>query len=252
MYLLSKLKILLLLFIIIVCDTTYYEREKINEKDLTQYSWPLIVSIRFDCQQKGDSNIHCCSGTILTELYILTAADCVDDLSSDVSLADMTIVTDMHSGSESRQIIRKIDHIIVHPNWTHDRNNLKHNIALLHLSSPLDSTVDQYITPICCSTDLNLPEDVLKYPSNNTRLFAIQWDSPKQILNTTTSVSIKQTEMFLVDNNDATCAGWLYDVKLQFCARLHHDSNGLFCKNMINIIPFFVFYLGSCNCMYYI
>ena len=250
MYLLSKLKILLLLFIIIMCDTTYYEHQEINEQGPTQYSWPLIVSIRFDCQEKGDSNTHCCSGTILTKLYILTTADCVDNLSSDISLVDMTIVTNKHSGSESEQIIRKIDHIIIHSNWTPDRNNLKHNIALLHLSSPLDSTLDQYITPICCSTDLNLLEDVLKYSSNNTRLFAIQWDSPEQILDTTTSANIKQTEMLLVDNNDATCTEWVYNVNLQFCARLHHDSNGLFCKNMINIIPFFAFYLGSCNCMY--
>jgi len=223
MYLLPQLKLFLLLFAIILCDTTYSECDKIDEKDSIQYNWSMIVSLRFDCQHKGDSITHCCSGTILTESYILTAADCVDSLFNDI-----TIAAGIHNRSESGQIIRKVDQIIIHPNWTNDRKGFKHNIALLHLSNPLDFTVDKYITQICSLSRSNLLEDILKYPSNSTRLLVIEWNSSQKYDDAMTSVDLQQIEMSSVDNNDPICNRLVYDVEQQFCARFYHASESLF------------------------
>jgi secreted trypsin-like serine protease len=229
MYRLSKLKIYLLLFVTISCDTAYHKHD-------TEFNGSSMVSIRFDCQYKSDSITHCCSGTILTELYILTAADCVDSLLGNVSAADVTIAADIHSRSKLGQVIRKVDQIITHPSWTNNRGELKHNIALLHLSSPLDFTVNKHITGIFSTTRLRLFEGAIKYPSNYTRLLAIQWNSTTTNLHASTSVNLQHTEVSLVDNNDSICNGLVYDVEQQFCIRFYHDSKGLFCKYVNNIV----------------
>lgn len=218
-----QLKLFLLLSVTILCDTIYYECDEIDEKDSIQYSWSMIVSLRYDCQHKGDSITHCCSGTILTESYILTAADCVDSLSSDI-----TIVAGIDNRSESEQIIRKVDQIIIHPKWTNERHSLKYNIALLHLLNPFDFTLDKHITRTCSPTRLNLPEDVVKYSSNSTRLVVIEWNSIKQNVDAMTSVNLQQTEMTLVDNNDRICNELIYNVEQQFCTRFYRDSKSLF------------------------
>jgi secreted trypsin-like serine protease len=223
MHLLSQSKLFLFLFASILYNTTYYECDKIDEKDSMQYIWTMIVSLRYDCQHKDDPFTHCCSGTILTESYILTAADCVDSLPRDV-----TIAAGIHNRSVSEQIIREVDQIIIHPNWTNDRNSVKHNIALLHLSNPINFTMDKYTTQICDPVRLNLPEDVLKYPSNSTQLLVMQWNSTKKDVDLITSVNLQETELSLVDNNDPICNGLIYDAKQQFCARFYDDSKSLF------------------------
>ncbi|CAF2487921.1 unnamed protein product [Rotaria sp. Silwood2] len=225
MYLLSQLNLsLLVLFLIILCNITPYECGKINDEDPLQYSWSIIVSLRYDCQHKNYPFTHCCSGTIVTESYILTAADCVDSLSGHMSLANVTIAAAIHNQSELGQIIRKVDHIIIHPNWKNYRNRRKHNVALLHLSIPLDFTVDKCIARICRPTGFSLLKDVLQYPSNSTRLLAIELDPSKKHFDSTASVSLQKYEVSLVDNNDSICNGLVYDVEQQFCTRLYHDS----------------------------
>ncbi|CAF0725050.1 unnamed protein product [Rotaria sp. Silwood1] len=223
MYLLSQIN-QLLLFVTILCNTTFYECDKINDDDTMQYSWSIIVSLRYDCQRKNNPITHCCSGTILTDSYILTAADCVGNFSENMSLDDVTIAAGIYHRSELGQIIRNVDEIIIHPNWKTDNNGQKHNIALLHLSTPLDFTVDKYITQIFRSIDFSLLKDILQYPSNSTRLLTIELDRVTQHFDSTASVSLQQYEVSLVDNYDPICYGLVYDVEQQFCTRLYHHN----------------------------
>ncbi|CAF5092637.1 unnamed protein product, partial [Rotaria sp. Silwood1] len=183
-----------------------------------------MVSIRYDCQHKNDSMTDCCRGTILTESYILTTADCIDSLPSDISLVDVTIVAGIHHRFKSDQIIRQVDRIIIHPNWKNDRNSQKHNIALLHLSTSLDFTIDKYITRICRSKGFSLLKDVLQYPSNSTRLLVMEWDRTKERPDTIAFMSLQQYEVSLVDNNDPICQGLVYHVEQQFCTRFYHNT----------------------------
>ncbi|CAF3413027.1 unnamed protein product [Rotaria sp. Silwood1] len=170
-----------------------------------------MVSIRYDCQHKNDSKTDCCRGTILTESYILTTADCIDSLPSDISLVDVTIVAGIHHRFKSDQIIRQVDRIIIHPNWKNDRNIQKHNIALLHLSTSLDFTIDKYITRICRSKGFSLLKDVLQYPSNSTRLLVMEWDRTKERPDTIAFMSLQQYEVgilnFVAEERSGTCLG---------------------------------------------
>ena len=222
MYLLLQLKLLLLLFHTISCDATTNECDKVNDEDSMPYNWSTIVSIRYDCQNKTAPITHCCSGTILTESYILTAANCVDTLPRDVSSADVTIVAGIHRASESEKIIRKVDQIIIHPQWTNER---RHDIALLHLSSTLDFMMYKYITRICRPTRFNSLISALPYPLSNTQLLTIEWHHVKRHFNASQSVPLRQIGMSVVDS---TCHEAIYDVEHQFCARWDHDSTGLF------------------------
>jgi len=76
MHLLSQInRSFLLLFITILSDTKYSDCDQVDEEDSMQYSRSMMVSLRYDCEHKGNSTTHCCSRTILTELFILTQAD---------------------------------------------------------------------------------------------------------------------------------------------------------------------------------
>jgi secreted trypsin-like serine protease len=210
MYLLSQLNIFFLLFTTILSNTPSYEYDKINQQDPIQHSWSMLVSLRYDYQRENNPVTHFCVGTILTDSYILTTAECVDSLPSDA-----TIVVDIHSQSKSGQVSRKVNQIIIHPNWKNDRNSMKHNIALLHLTNSLDFTVNKHIT-----LTYNL--------SNSTRLLVIDWNSPGKGSDATMFDSLQQTDVYLVDNNDPICNRLVHDVEQQFCARLYHNSKSLF------------------------
>jgi secreted trypsin-like serine protease len=227
MYLLLQLKLFSLLFVIILCDKMHYECEKIDQKDSLQYSWSMVVSIRYDCHCKDDLTTHCCSGIIVSESYILTTADCIDNFRNDI-----TIAAGIYNRTESEQIIRKVDQIIIHPNWTNDRDTIKYNIALLHLSNPLDFTVNKHITRACSLTYLNLSEDVLKYLSDNSRLWVLEWNSTGKNVDDITSANLQQTELSLVSHNDPICNGLIYDAEQQFCARFYRTNKSSFEKKI--------------------
>ena len=195
--------LIVLVLIAVVCDAQYSDGRSI------------MVSVRYDCQQKGDSSTHCCSGIILTESYVLTAAECVDH-----STDDITVVAGFHNRSRSDQIIRKIDQITIHPQWTIDRVSFKYNIALLHLSNPFNFTIDRHITRACGAVNLKSP--------NSTRLVVIQWNSIQQNFDATTYVNLQQNEMILAEKNDPICHRLIDDVEQQFCIRFNRPSNDFF------------------------
>jgi hypothetical protein len=96
---------------ICLSDTKYSNCDQVDEEDSIQYSRSMMVSLRYDCEHKGNSTTHCCSRISLTKLFILTQADCVYHLTRDI-----TIIVGIHNRSESDQIIREVDQITIH--WT--------------------------------------------------------------------------------------------------------------------------------------
>ncbi len=226
MYLLSPFKLFLLLFVSMLCD-------QMNEEEPMPDGRSMIVSVRYDCKHENNPNTHCCDGTILTESYVLTAADCVESFPSDI-----TIAAGFPNGSESNQITRKIDQVIIHPNWTNGDVRLKDNIALLHLSDSLDMTRNKYLTRAENSTHPNLSDDVLRFPSNSARLVIMKWNFSIRNFDIMTRVNQQQSDMSLVDQNDPICKALVYDIEQQFCVRVDHDSESLFCKKIIHSISF--------------
>ncbi|UJR25836.1 hypothetical protein I4U23_007186 [Adineta vaga] len=130
-------------------------------------------------------------GTILTESYILTAADCVDSLSKDITISH-----------QLEQITRKVDRINIHPNWNSNHRHGKDNIALLHLSNPLNFTGNKQLTRIQVPTRF--------YTLNNTLLRMIDW--------------IQDTKLLLLDNNDPLCNSLIDKNEQQFCVKSINNS----------------------------
>ncbi|CAF1538225.1 unnamed protein product [Rotaria sordida] len=144
----------------------------INGEQAIRCSWPMIVSLRYDFIHKNLSK-HICGGTILTDLYILTAASCFEVIIDDIKLANISIAVGIHSRSESNQIIRKVDQIIIHQNWTRSQNIYHHDIALLHLSQPLNFHMNSCITQTCLPSQLNTSEELMQYPSADKSLVVV-------------------------------------------------------------------------------
>ncbi|CAF0852847.1 unnamed protein product [Adineta steineri] len=141
----------------------------IGGEGAVQHSWSIIVSLRMDCSGNNKGVTHCCGGTILTESYILTAAHCVDNS----LISNITVVAGIHNRVQINQTIRTVDRIIAHPNYTGPFHGLRNDIALLHLSEPLDFDTSPFIARTCLPHRINSSANLLEYPSNGTNLIVI-------------------------------------------------------------------------------
>jgi secreted trypsin-like serine protease len=186
----------------------------IGGEDAIPNSWSMIVSIRgklFD----GDINeTHFCGGTILNEWYILTAAHCVDNSTLSVYLNLTTVAVGIHRHSEPNQTTRKFDRIIIHPLWQQGKP-FSNDIALLHLSEPLDFETNPFISRTCRPPPMNSTEDIFNYPLNGTTLAAIGWG---EVDDSTYPEILQQVILYAIHNNDSTCANSIYDHEVQLCA----------------------------------
>jgi secreted trypsin-like serine protease len=152
----------------------------------------MIVSIRI-----GGNNQHLCSGTILQDSYILTAAHCLTNR----SLQEITIEAGMYYRSESDAKIRQVDRIYIHPNYTVQSNIYVNDIAILHLSLPLDTDYDQNTPRTCLPSNNNQPINTIKYLSDGTRLVIAGWDitNPSGVPR---PQILQQAEVYVIDGNN--------------------------------------------------
>ncbi|CAF3834470.1 unnamed protein product [Rotaria sordida] len=198
----------------------------INGENVVPYSWPMIVSLRYDCYDDGNISSHCCGGTILTDSYILTAAHCVNIIPlSSILAGNFTIAAGFYRRSQECQTIRKVDQIFIHPNWTIYENKLRYDIAILHLDEPLDFDTNLFISRTCLPPRLNSTNDIINYPPSNISLAVIGWGflhpsnfTPPDILQQTTLLSIHQ--------NHSMCARSINHIETQFCAGDVEGSKG--------------------------
>ena len=178
-------------------------------------AWSMLVSVRYDCQRTGDPTTHCCTGTILSESYVLTAARCVNQFDR----GEMTIVAGAHKPFIREQMIRTVDRIIIHPNRASDQDRSKATIALLHLSNPLNFIDDEYIAPVSLFASGTL--------ENNNRHFlmtsgnSMNMRSDRQIWGLARPIEIR-----LLDQKDPMCQRWAADADLQCYVALNHFPIG--------------------------
>ncbi|XP_030380037.1 transmembrane protease serine 9 [Scaptodrosophila lebanonensis] len=101
---------------------------------------------------------HFCGGTIIHERWILTAGHCIcNGLQKIMKAGQIQGVVGLHSIREylndidvDRQALRvDFKNIVPHPNYA--CNNVKHDIALLELASPISFT--PHIQPSCVSSE---------------------------------------------------------------------------------------------------
>lgn len=230
MYLFVKLTL-----VIVLCATKSSACDQVKKEDFLRRSQSSIVSVRYDCQDKNDLLTHCCSGIVLTESYILTTANCVDHLHND----HITIIARSGDQFLSDKTIGEVDRIIIHPNWTTKHDDAKDNIALLHVSNPIDFLIDSSITRACISLSSN-------HLSNSTPIVIASRD-----FNTRMNVNLPPNELVRIDDHDVTCQELVDDVEEQFCVRFYRSSKS-FLNNFIDSLHLFVSFADSCSCMYHI
>ncbi|CAF3510751.1 unnamed protein product [Rotaria socialis] len=238
------IRILLLVFIWVPFVTSYYECNQrlvlcgcglknvemnvhiANGEDAVPHSWPMIVSLRYDCLNNGNVSTHCCSGTILSDSYILTAAHCVENINeSSLLLGKITIATGIYSRSQQCQTIRKVDQIFIHPNWTAHVNGFRNDIAILHLTESLDFSTNLLIARTCLPSQSNSTNDITKYPPSNSSLVVIGWNF-RTTLNSTARDILQQATLISIHHNHSSCAASINHIETQFCAGRYEDCKG--------------------------
>ena len=120
-----------------------------NAGSLT-WNWAVSISI--------DGSL--CAGSIISSLWVLTAAHCLDDLTR----PQLTVFAGSNGRFAGSQT-RTVSQVVLHPRY--DRNTFLNDIALLRLSSALNFN-DPAVSQICLP---DLSPEILsrgEWPSPNT------------------------------------------------------------------------------------
>ena len=190
----------------------------INGQDARAYSWSMIVSLRLDNPSK-----HACGGTILSEYFILTAAHCI----TQEALKNPSIVS-VYAGinylNERNAVIRRADQIHVHANWSGSTSEASNDIALIHLSRPLDLSTNPYLSRTCLPR-IESSKKYTAYPPNGTLLMAVGWgliesESPDK------PQVLQQITLDSIHHEHPKCAELIQHPLLQFCSALFQGIGG--------------------------
>ncbi|XP_058828032.1 chymotrypsin-1-like [Topomyia yanbarensis] len=124
-----KLVTLAILVQIITAAPTNDERRIINGTDTTIEDFPFMISLR------SSAGSHSCGGSILSNLWILTAAHCVNALTTP-SLQSVQVGRTNISRPVDESVYR-IELAIAHPGYNAS-DSYVNDIALLKLTTPLE------------------------------------------------------------------------------------------------------------------
>ena len=199
-------------------DVALSQTRIIGGHEAKPYSWSMMVSLRLN-----NSTSHSCGGSILNEHFVLTAAHCVDTQSFD-SPVGVSVSAGFHDQSDTRQTIRQVNRIIIHPGWQKGSKEHRYDIAILHLSEPLKFSGNSDTYPTCVP-HVSAPEKIVQTPPNGTQLVVIGWGT---MLSGSLQLPLKlqQAEVFAIGNTDPICSRSIGDVQLQFCAGLQRGGKG--------------------------
>lgn len=137
------------------------------------HSWSMLVSIQYDCHHNQNPSTHCCTGTILSDRYILTSASCFDRQANKSALAkDVTVVAGIHSLNQRCSSDHKVDAVLIHSNWSTERNDT-HDLALLRLATRLDFSNDVLLSRACLASGQEHSRNIAM---SNTTLAVVGWN----------------------------------------------------------------------------
>jgi secreted trypsin-like serine protease len=190
----------------------------LGSQEAVPYSWSMVVSIRF----RG-SGKHACGGSILGESHILTSASCI----ADAPVFGITIAGGTHNYSEGHAAYRRVDGVFIHPDYTGSVDNYINDIAILHLSQPLDLPFDTYLAQTCLSPAVSSFPNPIYYPSSEALLAVVGWGLTNYE-NRTDPQKLHQAEVYAANLSDPNCAVMNGHDDLQFCAGVEQGGKGCF------------------------
>ncbi|XP_069821368.1 chymotrypsinogen A-like [Dendropsophus ebraccatus] len=111
----------------------------VNGEDAVSGSWPWQVSVQ------TNTGAHYCGGSLISDLWVVTAAHCEVRTSDRVVLGEF----DLSSSAEPIQT-KSIARVFTHPNYS----SLTYDITLLKLSSP--ATITARVSPVCIAASADV------------------------------------------------------------------------------------------------
>lgn len=175
---------------------------------------------------------HICSGTILDNSFILTAAHCLTNR----SVQDIMIIAGMYYLYESDVIIRQVQRIYIHPNYTAHSNQYTNDIAILYLLQPLDAYDDKNISRTCAPSFNHQGMTESQRPINGTSLVITGWNITN-IIKSSRSEVLQQTEVYAMVDKNSNCSLSDDQCQLQFYAGRYQNNN----SNVLTV-KYFIYY----------
>lgn len=116
--------------------------------------WPFVVALLAYTERQ-----FFCGGSIISKRHILTAAHCIQQKYSDVSLVaeDVTVLLGHHDLQErnfAKNDLRSLRSIAVHPDWNTTDVKYDADLAVLTLNTKVEFT--NFIQPACLTMDAEL------------------------------------------------------------------------------------------------
>ena len=194
----------------------------VGGEDAIESSWPMAVYLFLNNLQL------ICGGTIVSESFVLTAAHCLRDIYS-ICPWNLSIVAGVTNRSDTNAIVRKVDELHIHPDYVFFAPDRRHDIALLHLETPLIFDENRQISRTCIRQQFST--SATEYPPAGARLAVVGWGTRSSSQTILPSI-LQQAEVFVINNNDESCLESIRDPMSQLCAGLPQGGKGMQCTNI--------------------
>jgi len=159
-----------------------------KETGVNEYPWQVLLRIR---KSLGS---FICGGSLISNLWVLTAAHCVDKWTK---ASDVKLVLGEHDWryeNEADSIPMDVTEIIIHEDYDHNSKVLYYDFALLKMKSEIDFGSHPHIRPICLPAD-GSTKDYIGYTATATGWGDTRW-------NGSVSPSLQEVDVTVVTDSE--------------------------------------------------